>query len=44
MCHECDNRHTRHKGHCVAVRTSRVKHAAWNVWPHRAARAYRPGV
>jgi hypothetical protein len=35
---------TRHKGHCVAVRTSRVKHDAWNAWPHRAARAYFPGV
>ena len=28
----------------MAVRTSRVKHAAWNAWPHLAARAYRPGV
>jgi hypothetical protein len=21
-----------------------VKHAAWNAWPHRAVRAYRPGT
>lgn len=34
----------RHKGHRVAPRTRRVKHAAWNAWPHRAARAYLPGV
>ena len=34
----------RHKGHRVAPRTRRVKHAAWNAWPHRARRAYLPGV